>query len=211
MFLPFIVLGVFALDSHLFSAVGITEDSVSHISFLRNQQQFLTSKNIASSMIDFRLFEIFIWIASAIGLSRILTGLCARGVLESYRDKLILLGKAGRSTTGAVGTLLLIGPFAIFCSTNFAFASASDQVRYLMEHSPKGFLCLETFIFCGGQYFRLKGCCCSCGFCSFREKGRETNDRFGVTSGLQTPTVRRPLFPPTADIDPTDAHVRKVP
>jgi hypothetical protein len=161
MYLPFVAVIAFALlslYSQAFHGLASSKVSVPSLSVLQNQRAFLVAKGLVRGLnVDFILFEAFIWVASIVGLLRFSTGLFSTQVLNSYRGKLEAYGRQGRSPVGILAFFLIGVPFAILGSINFEFASHSDQVLALMTYSPRSFLCLATFVFCGGVIFLAEG------------------------------------------------------
>jgi hypothetical protein len=160
-YLPFAVVIAFALlsvYSQAFHGFASSEVSVPSLSALQNQRTFLINKGLVRGLnVDFIIFEAFIWLASIVGLLRLLTGLFSAQVLNSCRGKLEAYGKQGRSPAGFIAFFSLGVPFAIVGSLNFEFASHSNQVLSIIEYSPRSFLCLATFIFCGCVIFLVEG------------------------------------------------------
>ena len=160
-FLPFAAVIAFvllALYSKVFNGFPSGELSVPNLSVLQNQRAFLISRGMVRGLnVDFLIFEAFIWVSSLVGFLRLLTGLFSVRVLGSYRAKLEIYEKQRRSPAGILVTFLVLVPAAMIASLNFGFAAHSDQVRALMEYSPRSFLCLMTFIFCGGAIFLVEG------------------------------------------------------
>jgi hypothetical protein len=161
-YLPFIVVVAFVFDKPLFwlmSVIGIDETKVSNFSFLRNQHDFLISKNLAGGPgnYDFRIFEGFIWLASALSILRVLTGIISPTVLKSFKDKYAGMKERGLSIKGAILSLLFLGPFGIYLSTHFEMAFSSDQLRLIVTHWPKVFVCSAAFGFCAAAIFSAEG------------------------------------------------------
>jgi hypothetical protein len=159
LYLPFAAVMAFALlgiYSRLFHGFDSGEVSVPSLSILQSQRAYLVSQGLVQGLnVDFIMFEAFIWIASIVGLVRLLTGLSSAQVLDSSRVKVETYEKQRLSPARfLIFTVLL--PVGILGSLNFAFASHSVQVHSLMEYSPRTFLCLSTFIFCGSVSFLVQ-------------------------------------------------------
>jgi hypothetical protein len=133
------------------------QTDVSHFAFLRDQYAFLMHQSAVGPIEagDFRIFEVFIWVASIVGVLRVLTGVCSRAVLASSHAKLDRLKSKGMSTLGVLSFSLLGVPFTMFCSLNFKFSSI-PQTLFLMQHLPRVFVGLMAVIFCTGVIFLQK-------------------------------------------------------
>lgn len=160
-YMPFLALLTLAFGkqySALVAWLGFDGPSSPIFPFLRTQRDFLISKGAAVGLdADFQLFELFIWASSAVGLLRVLTGLCSMPVLESFRGKLDRWKMMGRSNPGFIGVFLVGGPFALFWATHFDLAYTSDVMRSILAYSPEGFLSVQVFAFCGGVFFSSEG------------------------------------------------------
>ncbi len=151
----FVLLALYSKVFHGFSSDGV---SVPSLSVLQNQRAFLMSRGLVRDLnVDFLIFEAFIWVSSIVGLFRLLTGLFSVRVLCSFRAKLGIYEKQGGTPFGMLIGFLVLFPGAMIGSLNFGLAAHSDQVRALMEYSPRSFLCLMTFIFCGCAIFLAEG------------------------------------------------------
>ena len=161
MYLPFFAVIAFALlglYSQAFHGFASGEVSVPSLSVLQNQRAFLVARGLVRGLnVDFILFEVFIWVASTVGVLRLLTGLFSAQVRNSFRGKVEAIGKQGRSPVGILVFFFLLVPCSIVGSLNFEFAAHSNQVLALMEYSPRSFLCLVTFVFCGGVALLVEG------------------------------------------------------
>jgi|SRR6185437_7337791 len=160
--LPFVAVLVLAFAkplSRLAISFGCDETFVSNLSALRAQYDFLVSKGLASGVgvCDFWLFEAFIWVASITGGARVLTGICSRDTLRSFREKLEIVERKGGSARGLLIFLLLGGLFGIFLSLHFEFVYHSDQMRFLMKYAPNVFICVQAFLFCMSACFIAEG------------------------------------------------------
>src|SRR5665213_885959 len=160
-YLPLAAVAAFALLSFfsgIFHGFAFDEVSVPSLSVLQNQRAFRVTNGLVRGLnIDFIIFEAFIWVASIVGLLRFSTGFCSLPVLNSYRAKLETYGKQGRSPLGLIVFFFLCVPICIIGSLNLHFALHSDTLLSLTEYSPRSFICLETFLFCGGIAFLVEG------------------------------------------------------
>lgn len=156
--LPVAVIPAFVFQAELAQIIDpyfFSNADISHFGILRSQYAFLL-REYAVDPLDargFRIFEMFIWIASTISVFRVVTGVCSRDALEKFRVVFDRLKSRGNSTLGIISVPMLGGLFMIFCSLNFKFDSASNEALILMRHSPRLFVCLMTFIFCTGTVF----------------------------------------------------------
>jgi hypothetical protein len=101
---------------------------------------------------DFHLFEMFIWIASAIGVLRLATGVCSRATLERSRNVLSNINRKGFSTKMLVLALVLLPLMIVFC-LDFKLAAESSIARAILISSPRAFVCLQSFLFCASVVF----------------------------------------------------------
>jgi hypothetical protein len=160
--LPFVV--VIAFICHvpallLVNPILFGSTPVSHLGILRDQYAFLsrTALDIVDEG-DFHLFELFIGIASVVGIVRILTGASSRSELAQSRGNFrSALKRRGTSTLSFLSIILLFSSFLIFCSLDFQFASHSDQALLVVRRWPHAFVCLEVFLFCIGIFFLAEG------------------------------------------------------
>jgi hypothetical protein len=161
MYLPFAAFLVFLLlsvYSQLFHGFSFAEISTPSLSIFQNQRAFMIGHGWVRGLnVDFVVLEAFIVIASTVGLIRLLTGFFSVRVLDSYRAKFEIYEKQGRSPVSILVFVFLVAPVGVFGSLNFEFASHSDQMRALMEYSPRSFLCLMTIVFCGGAMLIVEG------------------------------------------------------
>jgi hypothetical protein len=159
-YLPFVTVIAFALlglVSKVFPSRFFSEVSVPSLLVLKNQRAFLISKGFVRGLnIDFIVFEAFIWVTSIAGFLRFLTGVFSPQVLNSYREKLEGYGKRGGSPARLLVFYLFL-PLGFIGSVNFEFASHLNLTLLLMEHSPRSFLCLSAFLFCGSVLLLVEG------------------------------------------------------
>jgi hypothetical protein len=160
LYLPFAAIIAFALLGlfSVFNGVASRDVSVPHLLILQNQRTLLISQGLARGLsVDLLLLEAFVFAASIVGLFRFLTGAFSARVLDAMGTKAEAYAKAGRSPVAILFGLLILAPIACFCSLHFAGALHSIQLRALLEISPRSFICLSAFMFCGSVMFFVEG------------------------------------------------------
>jgi hypothetical protein len=167
-YLPFVVVAAFILERQLLLVIDppfFSKTAVSHFQILQDQYEFLSEeyRNPTQEYRDqvdvglFHLFEFFIWAASGVGLLRIITGACSRAVLDSSLEKLKKAESMGRSPLTVLFFCLVCAPLCGFFSLHFQLVSDSISLGTLMAYSPRWFMCLLTFVFCGSVAFVAEG------------------------------------------------------
>jgi hypothetical protein len=159
-YLPFVGILAFALLGLYTAAHGPSRGDVSipSLSILQDQRAFLISQGLARGLnVDFLLFEALIFASSIVGLLRFLTGVLSIRALDAMGTKAEAYAKAGKSSVGFFFFSLILMPFTIFFSLHFAGIMHSIHLRTLMEISPRSFICLSTFVFCGSVTLFVEG------------------------------------------------------
>jgi hypothetical protein len=173
MLLPFVAIPAFVFDGRfekVWELLGWSKLSIPSSTFIESQYDILLNcKYIADvfdptscksgmasqvRLFDFELFKLFIWIALIFGGLRIATGILNLQSLDRYSEAL----KTRQKTVGGfLCFFAFFGLFGIFASTNLRYVSDTLLARYLIEHSPRAFLCLHTFLFCTATAFLAEG------------------------------------------------------
>jgi hypothetical protein len=144
----------------LWKAFGLGVLSLQDVSFIQKQYDFLlncryllNAFDIAackSKMIgqlnpfDFELFEMFFWIALALVILRVVSGAVALPSLDQYSDLL----RRGWTISGILASFVFLGLIGMFVAINLQNFFDQLLVRLLVEHSPRGLLALQAFLFC---------------------------------------------------------------
>ena len=168
MYLPFVAVVAFIFEHQVLMVIDplfFRTTEVSHFAILQDQYAFLSGK-LEQSTQEYRdqvvvglfhLFELFIWVASAVALLRIVTAACSSAVREFCGHRLEQIESLGRSRF-TVLILCLIGmPLGMLLSLKFQVTSHSLQLDAVMAHAPQFFVCLMTFLFCASMYFFVEG------------------------------------------------------
>ncbi|WP_407174454.1 hypothetical protein [Bradyrhizobium sp. STM 3562] len=170
--LPFAAAIALIFGQQLFrfwKALGLGMLSPQGVSFIQKQYDFLLncryllnvfdiaackSKMIGQlNPFDFALFEMFVWIALALVILRVVTGAVTLPSLDQYSDLL----RRGWTISGVLASFVFLGLIGIFVATNLYNFVDQLPVRLLVEHSPRGFLALQAFMFCAASASSAEG------------------------------------------------------
>ncbi|MBN9149340.1 MULTISPECIES: hypothetical protein [unclassified Nitrobacter] len=160
--------------SAFFQAVGINIENASFLMLSRKSYQFFAQRSLAdqTSILDFYILEMFIWLALILCVVHVVATLTSTNSVNSYLEKLQEIRDQRRSQKKLFVVLLGGGLTGMIVAENFSLAYQADLARFAMETSPRVYIALSAILFCWSATFFSEGLLFLCYFFTLREAPR---------------------------------------